>query len=119
MEGLDVVINHISIPRENNNANQLWEGLICEAVLCDWLQKRKRKPDNVGQRRKEVENAGCLEPTASKPDEGELSQDSPGADTCCVLKHMRWAAVPTPHHQKSSTLCPGPTAFLSVQPDQL
>ncbi len=39
-----------------------WEGLICKAVLCDWLQKRKRKPDNVGQRRKEVEHAGCLEP---------------------------------------------------------
>lgn len=39
-----------------------WEGFICKAMLCDWLEKRKRKHDNVGQRRKEVENAGCLEP---------------------------------------------------------
>jgi len=39
-----------------------WEGFICNAMLSDWLGKRKRKLDNVAQRRKEVENAGCLEP---------------------------------------------------------
>lgn len=39
-----------------------WVGIICKAMLCDWLGKRKRKLDNVGQGRKEVENAGCLEP---------------------------------------------------------
>jgi len=33
---------------------------------------------------------------ASEPGKEELGQDTPGAETCCVLKHMRWAAVPTP-----------------------
>lgn len=45
MEGLDVVINHISIPRETMRIISLavrWEVLICTEVLCDWLVYRER-----------------------------------------------------------------------------